>query len=451
MKSFFSKRMMGSILVMLIFHLSVFAQEFPSRWTFGKAFASEENIRIWKQKSIIKANIAGEGVLKAVDADGNPLKCNVVKARPIAGPLEEGDCFLFQVPVQHFPAGSFLTFDATFAVEPDGPMVWLFEWKDGDKWIPGREFICHGPAFGSKYTYTSIYQAFKLESPIADGSVEVRLRALGGSKAKASDEALAPGCASFAANSFVGVYIQDFGTEEPIDTTRVLCIGNSFTYYHSCPTMLKEIAWNEGHYLDMTSSLKGGRTMKQHQTLVTTIDAVKAGDYDVVFLQDQSQAAARLGKDAVKYASLVNDLDVMAKMIKEESPECSFFLEWTWAFPAKEYGGFGSLKNFDDYAEKGIQGFVDVLPDAEVSPIGKAFRLCREEHPDIMLYHTDGHHQSEYGSYLKSCINYLMIFGEPFGDNPSDCGLDGKKAAVLRRVAEKIVLETSHSKKMISL
>ena len=76
----------------------------------------------------------------------------------------------------------------------------------------------------------------------------------------------------------------------------------------------------------------------------------------------------------------------------------------------------------------------------DVSPIGKAFKYTREEHPDIMLYHTDGHHQSPYGSYLKSCVNYLLLFGEPFGDSPADCGLDAKMTARLRSVAEKIVL-----------
>ena len=78
---------------------------------------------------------------------------------------------------------------------------------------------------------------------------------------------------------------------------------------------------------------------------------------------------------------------------------------------------------------------------AEVSPIRDAFRMTNVERPDILLFAEDGYHQTAYGSYLKSCVNYLVIFGESFGENPSDCGLDPKKAAALRGIAEAVVFE----------
>jgi hypothetical protein len=45
------------------------------------------------------------------------------------------------------------------------------------------------------------------------------------------------------------------------------------------------------------------------------------------------------------------------------------------------------------------------------------------------------------GSYLKSCVNYLVLFGEPFGDNPADCLQDKETAQYLRDVAERVVLK----------
>ena len=77
---------------------------------------------------------------------------------------------------------------------------------------------------------------------------------------------------------------------------------------------------------------------------------------------------------------------------------------------------------------------------ADMSPIRDAFRMANIERPDILLFADDGYHQSPYGSYLKSCVNYLVLFGEPFGDNPSDCGLDPKRTAALRTIAEAVVL-----------
>lgn len=43
-------------------------------------------------------------------------------------------------------------------------------------------------------------------------------------------------------------------------------------------------------------------------------------------------------------------------------------------------------------------------------------------------------------AYLKACVNYLVLFGERFGADPADCGLNPDKAAYLRSVAEQIVL-----------
>jgi hypothetical protein len=78
---------------------------------------------------------------------------------------------------------------------------------------------------------------------------------------------------------------------------------------------------------------------------------------------------------------------------------------------------------------------------SRISPIADAFDLVRKERPDINLYHTDNYHQSNEGSYLKSCVNYLMLFGEPFGDNPADCLIDKDVARFLRSVAERVVLK----------
>lgn len=429
-------------LVMLLgMVLSADAQNFSSKWLFGKAFYSEEDIRSWNENATLKATAEGIGTMKAVNADGSKIETSaMVKNRAMAGPIKPGDSFVFDVPVDALPSGSYISFAATLTAEPDCPVEWVLEWQKGGKWVEGGRYRCHGPAFGSEHTYTSIYETYRIADAITGGSVKMRLRALEGARVDASHKAEAKGCATFAPSTYIGARVKDFGTSAPKDTTKVLCIGNSFTYYHSCPVMLQELAWNEGHYLDMAASLKGGRTMKHHQTLPTTTDLLEVGGYDVVFLQDQSQAAGKVGMNRTKNASLIQDMEDLADMVREKSPDARFIVEWTWAYPAKEKGGFGSLYAFDTYGKKGSRIMAKAVGRANVSPIAEAFRYCREEHPDIMLYHTDGHHQSVYGSYLKSCVNYLILFGEPFGDNPADCGLDKKKTAVLRSIAEMIVL-----------
>jgi hypothetical protein len=80
------------------------------------------------------------------------------------------------------------------------------------------------------------------------------------------------------------------------------------------------------------------------------------------------------------------------------------------------------------------------LVDAELSPVGIAWRIVRRERPDIELYAKDAHHQSYAGSYLAAAVAYLTVYRTPFGANPANAALASEKAAYLRSVAERVVL-----------
>lgn len=132
-----------------------------------------------------------------------------------------------------------------------------------------------------------------------------------------------------------------------------------------------------------------------------------------------------------------------ATLSAEPGAPMDWVVEWKdgdkWV-AGKKNGGFSSVTDFYKNAGKGIK-IVAKAAKADVSPIRDAFRMANIERPDILLFAEDGYHQSPYGSYLKSCVNYLILFGEPFGDDPADCGLDKKKTAALRRIAEDVVLQ----------
>ena len=415
------------------------AQETSSRWMFGKFVPADE--QTWGSAHYMKATTHGEGVMKAEDASGNDLPTyRIVKGRAAAGPFKAGDSFSFEVPAGNLQAGSFVSFDATLSAEPGAPKQWVVEWLDGDRWVTGRKYICHGPALNKNHRYTTIHQVFRLQCAPASDLLKVRLRALEGETIPAMEGVGSSGLVMFATQTYIGVNIQDFGMAEPKDTTRVLCVGNSFTYYNSCPMMLKEIAWKEGHYIDMSASVKGGWSMGQHLDFAPTDDLVAEGGYDVVFLQDQSQAPAKVGYDKKKNASLLKAMTGMADKVRTTSRDCRVVVECTWAYPGKQNGGFESVSQFYKYAGKGARMMAKAAK-AEVSPIREAFRIANMERPDILMFAPDGYHQSPYGSYLKSCVNYLLIYGEKFGDSPSDCGLNAKKAAALRSIAEQVVLQ----------
>lgn len=226
------------------------------------------------------------------------------------------------------------------------------------------------------------------------------------------------------------------------DTLRALCIGNSFTYFYNSHDRLVELAKSEGHTLIMTASYVGGYTFNRHLHDLKTISAIEnalyVGAYDVVFLQDQSQAFARYAENPDQYRLQLNDTRELVDRVRMHSPKALIWLEQTWAYPAGNCGGFGDMEKFDVLLRLGAERLSQET-DTKVSPIGEAFAIVRADRPDLNLYEPDKKHQSLLGTYLKSCVNYLLIYGRPFGPHADNCTIDPETAAYLRSIAEKVV------------
>lgn len=229
------------------------------------------------------------------------------------------------------------------------------------------------------------------------------------------------------------------GTVPIKDTKRVLCIGNSFTYVEEAHQKLVDLAASQGHKILMNAQYVGGYTFGRHLRRDETLNAIErpsAEDtFDFVFLQNQSQLHARFGQDPARYPYVLADAKELTGRVRQYSPEAVIFLESTWSYPAGNCGGFGSLEAFDRLSDQGTELLAGICGD-KVSYIGRAFALARQTCPDIPLLADDQKHQNGYGSYLKACVNYLMIYGEPFDKNASYCGLDENMTARLRKVAE---------------
>lgn len=228
-----------------------------------------------------------------------------------------------------------------------------------------------------------------------------------------------------------------------VDTTRVLCVGNSFTYYFDSHLKLAEIALSQGHYIDMTAAYVGGYTFNRHLNDLKTIGAIEqfTKPYDCVFLQNQSQVHALYAQNPKQHKLQKKDAVELVARVRQYSPDARIWLESTWSYPAGNCGGFGTEAEFNRLMVKGTWMLAKAAHTA-VSPIGEAFRISREERPDIDLFSKDKKHQSAFGTYLKSCVNYLMIFGGRFNGDASDCGLDPDSCAFLRSVAERVVAST---------
>ena len=236
----------------------------------------------------------------------------------------------------------------------------------------------------------------------------------------------------------VSLHAQKFSLPEGgyDDGVRVLLIGNSFTYFHDCDSMLIRIGRSQGVKVCLGEYLKGGQTFGQHLNLPATGEAIAAGSYKVAFIQDYSNNAALYARDGRKDI-LRNTRDLKARIL-QASPECRIILERTWSYSGNGAGGFASAEDLDRYLAKGAKALAR-KSGLELSPIGDAFNLVRRERPDVNLFDPDEKHQSAAGSYLKCCVNWLLLSGEPFSGEVDACGIDPDTARYLQNVAERVV------------
>lgn len=430
--------------------------DFPARWIL-----SNDGNLLYESTWTGKEHYLGS-------MNGNPARITIVSAKEDQGKYDyrirgkvaevnhmtEGDYILFSVPVQNLEAGSNIEIDAVIMSSPDSPKYFIAEIKEGREWTsaetdlrsapenPGIKytFMCSGTG-AENYQHNSIYQTFRLKKGIRKGTLEIRFRAIG--NMSCSGRPLSDGgdnaWVGFAAYGFVGAYIQNLGTNAPKDTTNILCLGNSFTYFSNTPSMLKEIAWSQGHYFDVSAHMKGGQSLNQHADLLLSNDAIDAQAPDYAFLQDWSNGAAFYSFDPVTNADFYEGYKRLSDKIKGKYPDCQIVYEHTWPYYKWNMHDFGSLEKFNELLRNGANEIAR-YNDAIVTHIGDAFIAVDPKEFDATLYNSDGHHQSHYGSYLKACVNYLTITGEAFNDKVPDCGISPQRAAYLRRIAEQTVL-----------
>lgn len=359
------------------------AQSLPSLWVVPEG------------QPVDTANVVGKGAIQLMGDDG----------------------YFISIPQQKLRKGTYIELDFSFRADSkDAPLhyelCYLTPTKQGVELVPIDTFkvTMENPANGEFATSLHTYRL-----PRKLKHADFALNAL----EPAANPVL------FSHQSNVGAYIHELGTAIPKDTLRVLCIGNSFTYVYEAPFMLKQLAWSQGHYIDMHAALRGGYNFGDHLKMQGTAEAIREGGYDVVFLQNQSQTNAWYGQDSIANRKILQDAEELVRRIREYSPNARIIIESTWSYSGGNYGGFSSYEQYDALMEQGSQWLAERV-GGEVSYINRAFIQARKLYPELPIYGGDQKHQSAYGSYIKACVNYSVLYGEPYPVNPSK--LRGNKA-----------------------
>lgn len=415
----------------------------------------------WPQMHIVGATDGSAGTITVVRGEENadtPFTCKVVGNNPNVSTMVEGDYWLYTFD-SDVAAGDVIAFNATMAGDKKAPKYFIVEYYDGGEWKSTEEDLLTAEEDASirytyklsgevstgstdTYQYTTVMQTCRFEN--AAEMVQIRCRAVGDMTCDGSRQdinAASGSACSLPDFGFTASDVQMYPAVTPVETKKVLILGNSFHYYFNPMFMLREIAWSQGVDLKVTAHVKGSQSFEKHLQLSNSLEAIRKGGYDYAIIQDQSKNPARLADDPVGYAKVRDNCVALADMIRQYSPDCDVILDLTWAYPNSDnsYGGYGSFENFDQLLYDGAREMA-LAAGCRVAPVGMAFAQSRAEHSGWSLYFSgDGLHPTRTSAYLEACVEYVTMFGKEFGGTTVDCNVAAERASYMRDLAESIV------------
>lgn len=236
-----------------------------------------------------------------------------------------------------------------------------------------------------------------------------------------------------------------FITTKAADTTRVLFIGNSYTYVNDLPNTFKLLGESSGKVIIVDSYAPGGYTLNQHSTNATTLAKIAQGNWDFVVLQEQSQMPSfppgQVSQQVYPYAhkldSLIHDADSCAKTV--------FYMTWGRQYgDASNCGSYTPLCTYEGMQMRLRSSYLEMASnnDAITAPVGMAWRTAWYADSTINLWSSDNSHPSLAGTYLSACTFYATLFRQnPTGLSYS-AGLDTVTSHYLQQRASETVMDS---------
>ena len=225
------------------------------------------------------------------------------------------------------------------------------------------------------------------------------------------------------------------------DSTTILFIGNSYTYYNNMPSILSDIATSFGNNVSHAAQTPGGATFSSHANNNNTYNAMNSENWDYVVLQAQSQEPSfPFGQVNTQTLPFAMQLADSAQAISTCS-QAMFFMTWGRQNGDPQWDSINTFDKMNDRLRLAYLRFAD-SSNASVSPVGVAWQYVRENYPNINLYAGDGSHPSYAGSYLTACTFYASIFHSDPSGSTFHGSLNSEDAFLLQQAASLSVLDS---------
>jgi hypothetical protein len=218
------------------------------------------------------------------------------------------------------------------------------------------------------------------------------------------------------------------------DCTRVLFIGNSYTFVNDLPNMFAILARAGGHKVEVGMSAQGGWTLADHVGSEDTLNVLNSAMWDFVVLQEQSQIPS---VEAARTQGMFPAARQLVQEVRDRGAQPIFFITWAHQGGMPENG----INDYESMQTQINEGYIAIGHELDVptAPVGPAWAVALQKHPELTLWQNDGSHPNEQGTYLAACVFYAVIFHEAPNGLAYRANLSKEAADALQAVAAETV------------
>ena len=192
-------------------------------------------------------------------------------------------------------------------------------------------------------------------------------------------------------------------SQEEKSPTKILFVGNSFTFFWNMPQLVSAMAESQGVSINSYQSTVSGSSLEQHwkgEKGSLTRKKIDENNWDYVVLSDHSLRTIDAPEKFREYGGKFIDL------VRLKGAEPIFMITWSYKdnpsmqkIISKEY-----IKLANDF-------------NVKVFPVGPIWDAIIKDNSNIDLY-FDNKHPSSVGSYLISLIITKSLTGKSLKDIP---------------------------------
>jgi hypothetical protein len=214
---------------------------------------------------------------------------------------------------------------------------------------------------------------------------------------------------------------------------NVLFIGNSHTYLHYMPQMLRELAHADDSAFELNiDQITGeGVGLEWHWKNAPSLEKIRRGSWDYVVLQDRS------GGPLEDLDSFRTHARLLEAGIREQGAKTVFYM--TWADKSRPR----TQKIIADAYSR-----IAIELGAVLAPVGLAWEKAQALDVNLNLHHSDNRHANPSGAYLAACVFYTVLFNASPEGLPATLQIEGKvrldlaedRAGFLQKIAYETVL-----------